>query len=329
MSEKGEKMSLDKIDQLILRDLRDDAHQTYKELANAIGSNINTVASRIKKLEKAGYIKGYNALIDYDKLGYTTSVLVKFVIDEAKHINREDISDIISMPEVVLAYGATGCSDLYVLLKAKNFDDLIEKIGILAKNKHVVNVYSEYIVKEFREYEEFNPLSDRKNVHNGYKKRKKPLSELDIGILREIRSNANEPLRILSKKLNAPISTIKERTDKMEETGIIKGYIANLDFFKLGYWNYQVIGLKLDTNKLNDEKVVNSLLGMKEITTLFRVLGDYDLYAIVLIKDVDEANEILAKISSIDGITKTNSQIALNMFKSKMSHNPLLVSKGK
>ena len=81
-------------------------------------------------------------------------------------------------------------------------------------------------------FDDFNPLKENSYTNSVYKERRKPLDNLDLGILNELRINANQPLRELADKLGAPISTIKERTDKMEYEGIIKNYSAQLNFLK-------------------------------------------------------------------------------------------------
>jgi DNA-binding Lrp family transcriptional regulator len=316
-------MKLDKLDLAVLSQMRDNCRITYKELSKKVGSNINTVASRIKKLEKNGYIIGYSTHIDYEKIGFTTSALLQIVLDKVESLNTEKLSDILLMPETVLAYGMTGSFDVNLLVQAKNFEDLIEKIGNVGQNKHLVNLNSQFIIKEYKVIDEFNPLNPEPKQYSVIKQRRKPLDELDLAILRELRQGANKPLREFSAKLNAPISTIKERTDRMEYNGIIKGYFAKINFNKMGYWGYGLISIKLNTENINDETIVANLLKIPEIGALFRTLGRYDIHAGIIAKDVDHSLEVLKKISSISGVKSAESQVALKLLKSRTQYNPL------
>lgn len=316
-------MKLDKMDYAVLSELREDSRITYKDLAKKLDSNINTVASRIKRLEKNGYILGYSANIDYDKVGFKTSALVKLILDNADSLDAEALKDILSLPDTVFVCRITGPHDLDVMVKAKNFDELIERISRLGKNKHVVCIKSEFVVKEYKVIDDFNPLSAESKRPEPFKKRKKPLDELDLGILRELRQGADKPLRVLSEKLKAPISTIKERTDRMEYNGIIRNYVARINFPKLGYWGYGMIAIKLNSSFLNNQEVVDRLLEIPGIGTLFRTLGSHDLHAGFLAKGNDNALDIVKRASSIPGVQKAEPHIGLSMFKSRAHYNPL------
>jgi DNA-binding Lrp family transcriptional regulator len=61
--------SLDAIDRIILRELQDDGRITNVELARRVGISAPPCLRRVRSLEKAGYIKGYRALLDEKALG--------------------------------------------------------------------------------------------------------------------------------------------------------------------------------------------------------------------------------------------------------------------
>ena len=56
--------TLDRIDILILRELQKDAKLTTKELAARVNLSPSPVFERQKRLEKEGYIKRYEAVVD-------------------------------------------------------------------------------------------------------------------------------------------------------------------------------------------------------------------------------------------------------------------------
>ncbi|WP_274095820.1 Lrp/AsnC family transcriptional regulator [Riemerella anatipestifer] len=63
-------MKLDQVDFSILRELVEDSSQSVKEIAAKVSLSVTPVHDRIKKLEANGYIKGYTAIVDAEKLGY-------------------------------------------------------------------------------------------------------------------------------------------------------------------------------------------------------------------------------------------------------------------
>ncbi|MBS7659657.1 AsnC family transcriptional regulator, partial [Candidatus Bathyarchaeota archaeon] len=77
MKVRNNSLSLDDLDIRILKALQEDARQTYTVIGQRLGVAHSTVYDRIRKLEAQGVIKGYTALIDYEKAGakYVTAIM--------------------------------------------------------------------------------------------------------------------------------------------------------------------------------------------------------------------------------------------------------------
>lgn len=316
-------MNLDASNLTVLSELRKNCRATYRDLGDKLGMNLNTVANRIKSLERDGYILGYYTHIDYEQIGFTSNAILRIKLDSAYSLNKTDLNDVISMPECIVAVGTTGVYNLSMMVKTRNFNELLDSMSKIGKNKHVMSLTSELITKHYKEYEDFNPLSSTMNHVPTKIKIKKPVDELDLAILRELRPGANKPLRELSDKLKTPISTVKERTDRMERNGIIKAWVADVNFPKLGYWSFGSIRIKLETNRFNDEEIVRKLLEIPELATLAIVMGEHDLITGVLAKSGDHATEILKTISNINGVHKCEYEVVLSVLKSALEFNPL------
>ena len=65
-----QRVKLDRIDRLILRDLQDDGRMTNVELARRAGISAPPCLRRVRALETSGYIRGYHAEIAARELGY-------------------------------------------------------------------------------------------------------------------------------------------------------------------------------------------------------------------------------------------------------------------
>jgi DNA-binding Lrp family transcriptional regulator len=63
------KADLDAIDWKILRELQDDGRMTNVELSKRVGISAPPCLRRVKRLEEAGVIKGYRALLNAPMLG--------------------------------------------------------------------------------------------------------------------------------------------------------------------------------------------------------------------------------------------------------------------
>ncbi|TIT45573.1 MAG: Lrp/AsnC family transcriptional regulator, partial [Mesorhizobium sp.] len=63
------KADLDAIDWKILRELQSDGRMTNVELSNRVGISAPPCLRRVKRLEEAGIIRGYRALLNAPALG--------------------------------------------------------------------------------------------------------------------------------------------------------------------------------------------------------------------------------------------------------------------
>jgi DNA-binding Lrp family transcriptional regulator len=73
---------LDRIDLKILTQLQQAGRITNVELADAVGLSPSPCLTRVKRLEKAGYITGYGAHINLNKLGEFLTVFTQVTLTE-------------------------------------------------------------------------------------------------------------------------------------------------------------------------------------------------------------------------------------------------------
>ncbi|MEO9947277.1 MAG: leucine-responsive transcriptional regulator Lrp [Paraglaciecola sp.] len=71
---------LDRIDRNILIELQQNGRITNSELANKVGLSASPCLERVKRLEGEGYISGYHARVNPDKLGAAMLVFVEITL---------------------------------------------------------------------------------------------------------------------------------------------------------------------------------------------------------------------------------------------------------
>ncbi len=79
-----ERNELDATDRMILDLLQRDGSLSNADLARAVGLTPPPTLERVKKLESAGFIRGYAAIVDAEKLGYGTIAFVSVVLESHK-----------------------------------------------------------------------------------------------------------------------------------------------------------------------------------------------------------------------------------------------------
>jgi DNA-binding Lrp family transcriptional regulator len=115
-------MELNETDKKILKNLLEDARFSSRQIAKNVGVSVGTVLSRIKKMEDAGVIKGYSAILDHEKLGYELTVVTEITVSKGRLVEMEN--EIAKNPNVCGVYDVTGLTDAVIIGKFKSREDL-------------------------------------------------------------------------------------------------------------------------------------------------------------------------------------------------------------
>jgi Lrp/AsnC family transcriptional regulator, leucine-responsive regulatory protein len=104
---------LDDTDLLILRALADDARLSWADVAAAVGVTRQTVAERVQRLEQAGVIRGFAALIDPEAVGADLTSFVGVTVERPEHC-AGFLAAVHALPEVQECHHVAG-EDNYLL----------------------------------------------------------------------------------------------------------------------------------------------------------------------------------------------------------------------
>jgi DNA-binding Lrp family transcriptional regulator len=142
-------MNLDKTDEKILKNLMVDARLSARHMALKLGMSTVTVLSRIKKLEKEKIIRGYTAIIDHEKLGYSLTAIIEIVAKNDKIVDIE--KEISKFENVCAVYDITGSTDTVVIAKFKERNDLSKFVKGLAVIANVENTITHVVLNTAKE----------------------------------------------------------------------------------------------------------------------------------------------------------------------------------
>ena len=117
-----ERVNIDDVDRKILSELLRDSRRSYRSIARRAGVSVGTALNRIRRLEKAGVIKGYSALLDHEKLGYQLTVLAEITVSKGKLLEMEQA--IGKLPNTCAVYDVTGLTDALVIAKFHTREEL-------------------------------------------------------------------------------------------------------------------------------------------------------------------------------------------------------------
>jgi Lrp/AsnC family leucine-responsive transcriptional regulator len=125
---------IDAIDLKILHIMQEDGRISNIQLSNQIGLSPAPTLERVKKLENAGLIKSYHAVLDNDLLGLGINAMIQ--ISLARQINnaiQNFKKQVLKIDEITECYQVTGTADYILKVTVKDmpaFEKLIaEKLS--------------------------------------------------------------------------------------------------------------------------------------------------------------------------------------------------------
>ncbi|MFE5944128.1 Lrp/AsnC family transcriptional regulator [Streptomyces sp. NPDC056480] len=120
----------DATDWRILEALQSEGRASFAELARTVSMSPSAVTERVRRLEEAGVISGYTAIVDQDRLGLPILAFVRLRYPHGNYKPFHDLLD--TTPEVLEAHHVTG-DDCFVLkVAARSMRHLEEISGKIA-----------------------------------------------------------------------------------------------------------------------------------------------------------------------------------------------------
>ncbi|MCW5962469.1 MAG: Lrp/AsnC family transcriptional regulator [Bryobacterales bacterium] len=110
---------MDTIDSKALTILTKQGRMSWADLAQHLGLSAPATAERVRKLEEAGLISGYAALVRPTQIGYGLSAFVAIAFGKTKH-RKPFLKAIQRIPEVVECHHVAGDEDYLLKLFARD-----------------------------------------------------------------------------------------------------------------------------------------------------------------------------------------------------------------
>lgn len=116
--------ALDSTDLAILRIIQIDNRKTIKDIAAELNLSTTPIFERLKKLEKAGYVKKNVAILDANKLNLKLTAFIRIsVSDHKKEAIELFVNQVVGFPEVLECHHTSGDADFLVKVVLKNIEE--------------------------------------------------------------------------------------------------------------------------------------------------------------------------------------------------------------
>ncbi|SEK77058.1 Lrp/AsnC family transcriptional regulator [Pacificibacter marinus] len=113
---------MDQVDLALLKSLEHNARLSFAELADAQGMSKTPIWKRVKALEEAGVITGYEARLAPKAMGFGLSAFVEVVLDFESSDAFE--TAVARHPSIWRCHATTGDADYLLQLFARDMDDM-------------------------------------------------------------------------------------------------------------------------------------------------------------------------------------------------------------
>jgi Lrp/AsnC family transcriptional regulator, regulator for asnA, asnC and gidA len=134
------------------------------------------------------------------------------------------------------------------------------------------------------------------------------MDTIEIGIVSELSEDARKPFRDIAKKLGVSPQTIKTKYEEMKKNGTIKHCSIMIDLQKIGYRGSAHLLFKIAGD---NTKTIERLRSTPNIITVTRIFSEYQVYAVLVFKDIEELYKTLLELKSLPEVSTIDFGLAV------------------
>ena len=130
------------------------------------------------------------------------------------------------------------------------------------------------------------------------------IDQINAKLLRMLQNDARTSFKDIAKECNVSLDTIKNRYNILKKNGVIRGSTIVVDPKKMEQGLLVIIGIQV-IQQFSDS-VLNMINKMQGLCVVTRSIGQYDIEAIFLLKDIEQIGIIKEKIEELPQVEDAN-----------------------
>jgi Lrp/AsnC family transcriptional regulator, leucine-responsive regulatory protein len=134
---------------------------------------------------------------------------------------------------------------------------------------------------------------------------------IDLQIIDLLRSNARLSYAELARQVGLSAPAVHERVGKLESTGVIRGYRAEVTPEQVGLGVTALIGIAQQAGTEIDD-VVAALRELPEIESCYFLAGDESFLLKARVGTMAELEQLIVRLSRTHGVARTRTTVALS-----------------
>lgn len=146
-------MVLDKIDKQILNTLQENGKTTNSKLSKIVGISAPATLERVKRLELAGVISHFTAILDPEKIGFSIMAIVNIGLSLSSLSSVAVIKEkFTALDEVIECYQIAGANDFILKVIAKDIKSYGEFMNMkLTQIEGIQVVKSSFVIDNVKD----------------------------------------------------------------------------------------------------------------------------------------------------------------------------------
>jgi len=149
------------------------------------------------------------------------------------------------------------------------------------------------------------------------------IDDLDRKILDFLQKDGRMAASHIADELDISIPTVTDRIKKLSESGVIKGFQVTLDPKLLGL-DVSAIITVISGSSEHYKEVIQAARNTPEVVQCYSTTGKGSHTLIIVAKNSQALEELLRKIQSWPGVSRTETQVILSSY--AISHNTYAIS---
>ena len=283
-------LRLDAKDMKLLALLRDDARMPVSIIAKRLRLNRDTVAYRMHRLESAGAIRKYYAVIDRSVFGYLVCNVFMLLDETDNKKQTQLIKELREHPstEAVIEYNDRW--DVQWTLVAKHLEELDDIImKVMTAYTGVILERDTLVLVRWTRAAVWDPESGGKP------------DEKDVHILSLLSEDCRKGAVEIGRAIGLSSDAVIKRIKQLKDTGVIRRFMINVDQQRIGRQQYTIMLQMKQLDGAHQSMLKEFVHTHHQILRCVKTIGAWDIMMTLSIGESAEYHSIIKELKQTFG----------------------------
>lgn len=139
------------------------------------------------------------------------------------------------------------------------------------------------------------------------------LDKIDHKIISMLLEDGRASFSAIASEVKLTDVAIKKRVERLRRRGIVNSISADINLKSLGYENPIFVQLRSELSKNKD--VIKKLKELDYVLDIYQVLGEYNIFAKLVVPDLDSAEKFVERLGTLDGVLDIKTLVVMSEVK--------------